>query len=145
MQRTVLLPLAVALVTSLATVALWHYFGPSPAAVESASTTATTDEPDAQRAPNESRFVAAEGSLEPLGGLVDVGGLPGDRLQAIHVTAGDVVTQGQELAVLESLELRQAELAYAQAALRAAEGRLPLEEQYGEALVAEARQGIVAA
>lgn len=142
MQRTVLVSLGVALATSLATVAAWHYFGPQPAAAPAPAPGAAAKPPAADVEPDDLRLVAAEGTLEPLSGLIDVGGLPGDRLLALRVREGSQVKQGDELAVLESLELRQAELDYAKAALRAAEERRPLEEEYGDILVAEARQGI---
>jgi len=89
--------------------------------------------------------VAALGRLEPAGGVIDVGAMTGDRIGQMLVKVGDVVTERQELARLDSYTLRNAELASAKIALADARKRLPLEKSYGQALIQAAEAGVTQA
>ena len=51
--------------------------------------------------------VAALGRLEPKGGVIDVGGTAGERIDRLAVAEGDSVKSGQELAFLGSYPLRK--------------------------------------
>ncbi|MEM1178935.1 MAG: efflux RND transporter periplasmic adaptor subunit [Acidobacteriota bacterium] len=68
--------------------------------------------------------VAALGRLEPGLGVVEVGSPAGDRVAALTVDRGDAVAPGQVLAVLESRDVRRAELELAEAARAEAEETL---------------------
>ncbi len=76
--------------------------------------------------------------MEPRGGIVDVGGMAGERLDRVTVAEGDTVTQGQELAYLSSYPLRQSEKQLADIQLAEGKVRGEAERAYAEALVAEA-------
>lgn len=86
--------------------------------------------------------VAALGRLSPRGGIVDVGGMAGERLDKLLVAEGDPVTPGQELAFLSSYPLRQSEVQLADIQLSEAKARGQAECAYGEALVAEAQTAL---
>jgi HlyD family secretion protein len=100
------------------------------------SEVSSRDGVDAQRRARPA--VAALGRLEPRGGIVDVGGMAGERLDRVTVAEGDTVTQGQELAYLSSYPLRQSEKELADIQLAEGKIRGEAERAYAEALVAEA-------
>lgn len=83
--------------------------------------------------------ITALARLEPENGVVEVNGAPGDRLKSLKVRVGDRVASGDELAVLESHTLREAELEVAQTQLAEAQQRQAAEEAYADATEAEAR------
>jgi HlyD family secretion protein len=83
--------------------------------------------------------VVAPGRIKPAGAVRGISGLPGDRLLTLNVEEGKYVTAGQALAVLESSELRQAELNLATTQLAEAKARQAEEEKHAAALLAEAR------
>jgi len=62
--------------------------------------------------------VVALGRLEPEGGIVSVGGLPGDRVDSINVEEGKEYPKGEELALLDSRHDRQAEMNLTQIMLK---------------------------
>ena len=53
--------------------------------------------------------ISALGRLEPKGGVTDVGGTTGERVDQLKVAEGDRVEAGQELALLGSYPLRKSE------------------------------------
>jgi HlyD family secretion protein len=91
-----------------------------------------------QQAPYETQVVAL-GRLEPEGGVIQVGGPPGDRLARILVEDGSEVEKGQELVYLESYSDRLAEKDLAESQLQEAITRKQAVKKSGEALVEQAR------
>ena len=86
--------------------------------------------------------VVALARLHPAGGLIELGGLPGDRIESIAVKAGQSVAKDDQLVVFESRKLRLLELAAAESQLKEAEKRLTAEQNYGDTLVREAEAGL---
>jgi HlyD family secretion protein len=96
----------------------------------------------ASRKPANTGRVVALGTLEPKGGVRDVGATAGDRVRELKVAAGDQVEQGTPLAYLESYPLRLTEKQAAELALKEATERRKIEQAYGDNLVAEAQLGL---
>lgn len=92
----------------------------------------------AQPSPVKRHRVAALGRLAPEGNIIDIGVTGSDRLGRLLVKEGQSVTQGDELAYLESWEERLAETAYAESQLRDAEAHFQAETAYAQASIAEA-------
>lgn len=82
--------------------------------------------------------VTALGRLEPATGVIDLGGLAGDRLEKLLVDEGEWVQAGSELARLGSYGLREMELKLAETQLGEARHRLEIEQKYAAALEREA-------
>src|SRR5262245_30514735 len=68
-------------------------------------------------APANCATVTALGRLEPEGGVIEVGGVAGERIGQLLVREGAQVKAGQELAHLSAKPLYLAELRQAEAAL----------------------------
>jgi HlyD family secretion protein len=85
--------------------------------------------------------IAALGRLEPEGEVLDIGAGSGtpDRLDRLLVKEGQYVTEGQELAYLESHTLRLAERDHIASRLAEARAQLAATTAYGTALVHEAQ------
>jgi ABC exporter DevB family membrane fusion protein len=66
-------------------------------------------------APLDSAAIEAQGRLEPANKTIAVSALPGEQLVSIEVEVGQAVTAGQELAVLGSRDVREAEYELAMA------------------------------
>jgi len=86
--------------------------------------------------------VVALARLEPAGGLIELGGLPGDRIDSIAVKAGQNVAANQELVRFESYKLRELEMAAAKSQYDEAIKRQEAERKYGDTLVSEATVGL---
>lgn len=82
--------------------------------------------------------VTALGRLEPATGVIDLGGIAGDRLEKLLVEEGRWVQAGTELARLASYGLREMELKLAETQLEEARHRLDVEQKYAAALQREA-------
>jgi len=107
--------------------------GRGPEARKPAPQPAATGEPRPAR-----KTVSALGRLQPRGGVIDIGGMAGERVDRIMVEEGDKVTAGQILAYLGSYPLRQSELQLAELQRSEAKARSQAEQTYGAAMVAEA-------
>jgi HlyD family secretion protein len=77
--------------------------------------------------------VSAQGRLLPLAGIVQIGSLPGDRIETIKVAVGDRVNENDVLVVMRSEKLRKGELEAAQVKLQ--EARKAIEAKNEEALL----------
>jgi len=86
--------------------------------------------------------ISALGRLEPKGGVTDVGGTTGERVDQLKVAEGDRVEAGQELALLGSYALRKSEQQLAEIQVREGEARLAADGAYGAAVVSEAEAAI---
>lgn len=86
--------------------------------------------------------VTAPGRLVPAGGLVIVGGMPGEMLEKILVAPGDTVKAGDELVVLSGRELRAIELEVACAQLDEARSRIDAQRAVAAATLVEAELGV---
>lgn len=107
-----------------------RFAGPDRPAAEVGQRNGTND-----RSANGGRQVVALGRLLPELGVISVSAMPGERVQRLNVSEGDLVEdEGTSLGVLASHELRQVELEGMQAQLAAAE-----EQQKANLHVAEAR------
>ena len=65
--------------------------------------------PKAPLGGSSSQKVIAQGQLMPKGGFIRLGATPGDIVEKVLVKVGDQVREGQILAVMRSLSLRQAQ------------------------------------
>ena len=86
--------------------------------------------------------VVGMGRIEPVGGVIDVGAMMGDRLGRLLVEEGTQVEKGAPLAELESRALRQLELEAATTQLQNAEGRLDVEQRLAGVKIDVARLGV---
>ncbi len=83
--------------------------------------------------------VWALGRLAPEAGIVDLAGLPGDRLLELAVQAGQEVTPETVLGKLESEQLRETEHQLLLAQIQEARDRIAAERQLAEARLETAR------
>jgi len=86
--------------------------------------------------------VVGLGRIEPAGGVIDVGAMPGDRLGSLLVEEGAQVEKGTRLAELESRELRKLELEAATTQLEQAQGRLGVELRLADVKIKGAELGM---
>lgn len=145
-MRMWVMVIAVALISACATLAALRYFDRNTS--HAPPTNAASPGGAARQPPAQSRaidrqtgdeHITALARLEPENGVIEINGTPGDRLKSLKVKVGDRVSAGDELAVLESRTLREAELEVAQTQLDEAEKRQAAEEAYADATEAEAR------
>lgn len=108
-----------------------HVRKPGSPEVQPPSADHTTSEPKGEG-------IWTLGRLEPAGGVVELGGIPGDRLLRLDVRQGDRVTAGMVLGQWESEVLREAEWQLAKAQLAEA-------EQQWNFKIAEAEEQLAAA
>ncbi len=73
--------------------------------------------------------VSAQGRLLPKGGIVQIGAIPGDRIDSIKVAVGDQVQADDVLVVMRSEHLREGELAAAQARLEEAHNAIEAKKE----------------
>ncbi|MBL9092843.1 MAG: efflux RND transporter periplasmic adaptor subunit [Planctomycetaceae bacterium] len=93
--------------------------------------TVATSPPQAQ--------VVALAKLQPAAGVLELGGVPGDKVERIYVKAGQAVKRDDPLLSFDSRTLRQLEVDAARTQLAEAEARLKAEQDYADAMVAEAQ------
>jgi HlyD family secretion protein len=87
-------------------------------------------------------IVAALGSLEPSGQVIDLGGMLGDRLKTLRVKEGQKVEKGEVLGYLDTHDERKAEREAYAAQLADARARLEAEVAYANTQIAEAQVGL---
>jgi len=89
-----------------------------------------------------SRGPVALGRLEPAGKVIDLSGLPGDRLDSLAVEENAEVRKNAPLAYLDSREFRQLELEAARSQRIEAETRRGAEEKMADARIAAAKAAL---
>ena len=109
---------------------------------EASSVVASPGGEEASHKPVNTGHVVALGTLEPKGGVREVGATAGDRVKELSVAAGKQVEKDVPLAYLESYAMRLTEKQSAELALKEAIERRKIEEAYGDNLVAEAQLGV---
>ncbi|MCA9218619.1 MAG: biotin/lipoyl-binding protein, partial [Planctomycetales bacterium] len=77
--------------------------------------------------------VLAQGRLEPAGGILNLGALPGEQIEQILVTEGQEVSKDQVLAVLTSRKFRQIETELSELQVKEARSRLDTERKAADA------------
>jgi HlyD family secretion protein len=101
----------------------------------------TTGDPESSDSPDSTSGVVALGRLEPAEGVVDVLGVPGDRVEALIPKEGDAVEAGKEIGHFESRSLRQLEVELAKTQLEESESRLAAELDAAQKKLASAKIG----
>lgn len=98
---------------------------------------------DPERTPSlpTSRVVALA-RLQPASGIVELGGVPGDKIEKLNVVEGRHVRRQDELVVFESRSLRRLEREAAAAQLAEAENRLKAEQAHADTLVRSAQVAV---
>lgn len=86
--------------------------------------------------------VTALGRLEPTGGVIEIGGMQGERVAHVSVSEGSLVRTGDELARLASQPLYKAEYDQARARLTELEAQYRAAEVQGDAAIAEAELAV---
>ena len=86
--------------------------------------------------------VVALAKLQPAGGVLELGGVPGDRIERLAVRAGQTVKKGDLLLTFESRKLRQLELEGAETQLAEATDRLKAEQSFADAQLREAQLAV---
>jgi HlyD family secretion protein len=100
-------------------------------------------ESEPERTPGEpTRRVVALARLQPAAGIVELGGVPGDKIEKLNVVAGQKVRRQDELIVFESRTLRRLEREAAAAQLAEAESRLKAEQMHADTLVRSAQVAV---
>jgi HlyD family secretion protein len=89
-----------------------------------------------------SRPVVALAALEPAGGVIELSGIPGDRLNRLRVREGSKVEAGDTLATLESRGIRKLEVALIESQKKEAKARSAAEEQLANARIEAAKLGV---
>ncbi len=88
------------------------------------------------------RGPVALGRIEPAGKVIDLSGLPGDRLDSLAVEENAEVHKNDPLAYLDSRTFRELELAAARSQRIEAETRREAEEKVADARIAAARAAL---
>lgn len=113
------------------------YFGWRESGAGGAAMVATTAGEDSAETPPQD--VVARGRLQPVGGIIDLSGMVGDRVAEIPVHEGQEVKAGTVLATFESFPLRTAELQLAQTELEESKRRLKADLELAKATASEAK------
>ncbi|MGA2065874.1 MAG: efflux RND transporter periplasmic adaptor subunit [Thermoguttaceae bacterium] len=89
----------------------------------------------------DSGVVRIMGWMEPAGGVIDLGGIPGDRLERLAVAEGEAVEKGQVLAGLDSRALKQQQVDLLAIQIAEAAARRDAESQLAESRIRTAKLG----
>lgn len=116
-------------------------FLPGFVRTSSSSPVSGTSSPTAPAVPQPTRVVALA-RLEPAGGIIEVGGVPGDKVEQLFVRAGQPIKKGDELIRFESRTLRELEQTAARSQLSEATNRLTAEQKNADALVTSAQLAV---
>lgn len=86
--------------------------------------------------------VVALARLEPAAGIIELSGVPGDRITKLTAVPGQTVKRDAELVTFESRTLRVLDVDAAKSQLAEAEKRLIAEQVHADALVRSAQLGV---
>jgi HlyD family secretion protein len=131
------------LVVGAAAVAVPAYLGYLPGLKRDVKTTVKTDDPArGDMAGVKPEKIVALARLEPAGGILEIGGVPGDRIEKLGVQVGRDVKSKDILITFGSNKLRELELEAARRQYTETKERLDAERAYGDALVKQAEVGV---
>lgn len=91
--------------------------------------------------PADSGILRIMGWVEPAGGVIDINGIPGDRLERLAVAEGEAVEKDQVLATLESRALKQQQVDLLVIQIAEATARRDAEAQLAETRIQTAKLG----
>ena len=97
------------------------------------------DRPPANELPEAPTRIEAQGRLEPATGTLAVGAFPGEQIVALNARVGMSVQAGDELAVLGSQKIREAEHQLAWERMKIAEAQLKSELTIGQLRIEAAK------
>ena len=100
------------------------------------------DEAAAEDAKRKPSAVIALGWIEPAGGVVEISGTPGDRIESILVAEGDPVQPDQAMVYLASRAIHQLEIATVESQIIEAEARSVAEKNLANARRITAELGV---
>jgi len=134
----------VALVVGAAAIAVPAYFGLLPGLKrDTAATVVKSNDPSrGDTGAAKPAKIVALARLEPKGGILELGGTPGDRIETLGVQTGRDVKKDEVLITFGSHKLRALELEAAKRQYEETRERLTAEQAYGDALVRQAEVGV---
>jgi len=131
------------LVIGAAAVAVPGYLGYLPGLKRDVATVVKSDDPArGDMAGVKPAKIVALARLEPAGGILELAGVPGDRVETLGVRVGRDVRKNDVLITFGSNKLRGLELEAAKRQYTETKERLDAERAYGDALVRQAEVGV---
>ena len=82
------------------------------------------------------------GWLEPAGGVVEISGTPGEKLQSLSVSESEIVRKGDVLARMQGYQVRSAEVKLIEIQIEEAKARLAAQTSLAQTRVVSAELGI---
>jgi HlyD family secretion protein len=95
-----------------------------------------------ETADGETSVIKAQGRLEPKEGTIAVSALPGEEIKQLLVEVGDSIAEGDQIAILGSQEIREAEYRLAEAERKKAKIQLESETQLSKEKVKAAELAV---
>jgi HlyD family secretion protein len=129
MRKVIALIVLIALIVPAGWIAS-QYMWPSPSADPSSAG------PQVQANP------VALGWLEPAGGVVEISGTPGEKLESLSARESEIVMKGEVLARMRSYQVRLAQVKLIESQIEEAKARLAAERKLAETQVVSAELGI---
>jgi HlyD family secretion protein len=138
-----IVPYILVLFVGAAAVGVPAYLGKLPGLKRDAGTVTTVSDDPARgdRVGTKPAKIVALARLEPAGGILELAGTPGDRIDVLAVRVGRDVKKNDVLITFASHKLRSLELKAAESQYTDTEKRLKAEQDYADALVNQAQVG----